>query len=172
MQSTFEYKSRLWENKKTLNVEGLYDDKSENEAKLASYYNTPFTKICLGMKARDVDAEPNFIVLNYTASSLYSVIADGAYRATNASRAKWLSLVVNPSLQPHCNMEGFNVHFSTTQLFLRIGLIGNNEVNCKTPDSLLGFGFKVGNNKWSSGTFNALMKPRVNIKTFGYILVQ
>ena len=140
------------------------------EAKLSSYHNTPFTKICLVMKADNADAQPKSIVLNYTASSLYSVIADGAYRATNASRAKWMSLIDNSSLQPHCNMEGFNMQFPGVRLFLRIGLVGNNEEDCTTPDSWIGFGVGTRDFRRSSGKGDKFTK--MEIKTFGQILVQ
>ncbi|XP_028409824.1 uncharacterized protein LOC114532507 [Dendronephthya gigantea] len=171
-ENIFEYDSPLWSNTKTLHADGLYNDKTEYNVKLASYHNTPFTKICLGMK-KVRGAEANFIVLNYTARSLYNVIADGKYRATNAGRAKWMSLVDNAVLQPHCNMEGFNLSLGskTYPLLLRIGLVGNNEDDCRTPDSLLGFGFIKGKSKWSSGNYRDL-RLSVKTKTFGYILVQ
>ena len=67
-----------------------------NEAKRASYHNTPFTKVCLRMAENDVT---NWILLNHTATSLYSVIADGNYRETNAGGAEWMSITNNASLQ-------------------------------------------------------------------------
>ena len=47
------------------------------ETKLPTYWNTPFSKICLGMK---IGQQINFIVINKQANSLYSLIADGQYR--------------------------------------------------------------------------------------------
>jgi hypothetical protein len=46
----------------------------DQETKLATYWNTPFKEICLGMK---VNNSLNFISISYQASSLYDVIADG-----------------------------------------------------------------------------------------------
>ena len=50
-----------------------------------------------------------FIVINRTASSLYSLIADGQYRNTSLGRDTWKSLIgSNASLEIKCNKEGFN----------------------------------------------------------------
>ncbi len=121
-----------------MNVEAGLEGLTESETKLASYYNTPFTKVCLGMKVNNVT---NWILLNHTASSLYSVIADGNYIETNAGRAEWVSLIKGASLQPKCNKEGFNLQ-PNPGMKLRIGFAGNNENNCNTSDSLIGFGIK------------------------------
>ena len=91
-----------------------------------------------------IDQQINFIVINKTASSLYSVIADGKYRKTNLGRDMWKSLVGSQgSLQVNCSKEGFNAR-STSQGFARarIGILGNNENNCRSIDSGIGFGTK------------------------------
>ena len=151
---------------------------TENEAKLASYHNTPFTKLCLGMTK---DSVTNWILVDYQAASLYNVIADGNYHETNAGRAEWMSLVNGASLQPHCNREGFNVQFSHHSLKLRIGIACNNEDDCDTCDSVNGFGVRITKRygifatsyKWSSGNFNFQRLIHIlKLKTFGYIFVQ
>ena len=49
----------------------------------------------------------NFIVINKQADSLYSLIADGRYRATSLGRNTWRSLIGSEaSLQSGCNKEG------------------------------------------------------------------
>ena len=51
-----------------------------------------------------------FIAINKQASSLYTLIADGKYRATSLGRNTWKTLVGSQaSLQHNCNKEGFNV---------------------------------------------------------------
>ena len=113
----------------------------------------------------------NWILVNYTATSLYRVIADGNYRETNAGRAEWISLLNDAKLQPNCNKEGFNVKLSHHNLNLRIGIAGNDENDCKTCDSIIGFGLKIkGVWKWSSG--NIKFHPEEKKNTFGYIFVQ
>ena len=92
LQTTFKYDSPFWINKETVNIDSGLDGLTQNEAKLASYHNTPLTKLCLGMSQNGVT---NWILVNYTATSLYSVIADGNYHATNVERAEWISLISN-----------------------------------------------------------------------------
>ena len=161
--------------KATWKVEAGLDGLAQNETKLASYYNTPFTTVCLGMTRNGVT---NWILVEYTATTLYSVIADGSFHNTGAERGEWLSLINGVNLQPNCNKEGFNVNVSNNNHKLRIGIAGNNENDCDSCDSLIGFGIERktsmhGTVKWSSG--NILLYPpkdRSLIKTFGYIFVQ
>ena len=86
--------------------------------------------------------QTRFIVLSKRANSLYSLIADGNYRATSLGRDTWKSLIgSSASLQPNCNMEGFNcksetIDFSRT----RIGFLSNDEDNCVSSNSRIGFG--------------------------------
>ena len=54
-----------------------------HETKLPTYWNTPFNKICLGMK---IGQQFKSVVINHQARSLYSLIADGKYRATSLGR--------------------------------------------------------------------------------------
>ena len=87
-----------------------------------------------------------FVVINKQASSLYSLIADGHYRATHLGRGNWMSLVEPTAyLQPHCNQEGFDAVPSTWRR-VRIGLIANNENQCNSCDSFIGFGYNMLNN--------------------------
>ena len=78
-----------------------------------------------------------------------------------------MSLISEASLQPNCNKEGFNVQCSNNWKS-RIGILGNNEPDCETCDSVIGFGISVWS--WSSGNINYL--SGTNIKAFGYIFVQ
>ena len=78
----------------------------DQETKLQTYWNTPFTKVCLGMKVGEVT---KFFVLNQKASSLYALIADGKYRKTSLGREGWKKLITGSSLQKNCQKEGFNV---------------------------------------------------------------
>ena len=170
MQTTFEYDSEFWTNKKTLNVTAGLDGLTQNETKLASYHKTPFKKVCLGMTRNNIT---NWILVNYTATSLYSVIAgDGNGIETNVGRAKWMSLINDAKLQNNCNKEGFNVQCSWSGL--RIGILGNNQGDCISCDSVIGFGIKISNWKGSSGNIYYIPGQNIDkkIKTFGYIFVQ
>jgi len=92
--------------------------------KRLSYRTTSFSKICLGMK---FGQQINFTVINEHANSLYSLIADGQYRAISLGRNKWKSLIGSKtSLQEMCNSEGFNaVCTSDIHSKARISIIGN-----------------------------------------------
>jgi hypothetical protein len=156
----------LWTNKESYAVEDGLEGLTEKESKLASYWNTPFKKICLGMT---VNGDRRWMVLDYEASSLYSVIADGQYRSTSAGRVAWKSLIAGSTLQPNCNHEGFNIQFPTMNV--RLGLVANNENNCWSSDSGIGFGI----NSYYSAEMDYQacgIKFAVDIPAFGYILVQ
>ena len=116
----------------------------------------------------------NFIVINKQATSLYSLIADGQYRATSLGRNTWKTLIGSlASLQTNCNKEGFNSICSGGKA--RIGIISNNENTCSSCDSRIGFG--TGGNPDNSNTCENVAKHGGDkgnkyIKTMGYILVQ
>ena len=125
-QQTFEYSSPLWSNNETFNLDGGKTGFDSQETKLPSYWNTSFSKICLGMK---IGQQIKFIVINKQANSLYSLIADGQYRSTSLGRDKWKSLIGSEaSLQKHCNKEGFNaVGGKPSNSKARIGIISNQQ---------------------------------------------
>ena len=118
------------------------------------------------------------VVINHQARSLYSLIADGKYRATSLGRNTWKKLIGSrASLQPNCNKEGFNVlgiHKAWSKA--RIGILGNNENDCSSCDSRIGFGTggypddsnTCGNEASSHGPDNG----KQHIIAMGYILVQ
>ena len=117
--------------------------------------------------------------MNKQAKSLYSLIADGKYRKTSLGRNMWKSLIgSSASLQTGCNNEGFNnVGGSKSYARARIGILGNNEKDCKSCDSRIGFG--TGGRMDDSNTCgNDAIKGHTsdngakNIKAMGYILVQ
>ena len=119
----------------------------------------------------------NSIVINKQANSLHSLIADGNYRSTSLGRHTWKKLIgQQASLQRNCNREGFNCRglaFSK----VRIGIISNEQKECITPDSRIGFGTGGFPHDKNTCGNSALHKYQAdngdrNIKTMGYILVQ
>ena len=117
------------------------------------------------------------IVINRRANSLYSLIADGHYRQTTLGRSTWKSLIGSQaSLQRNCNKEGFNVvGGSSDHSKARIGILGNNENDCLSVDSRIGFG-TGGKHDDSNTCGNEARYGGDNgdkhIKAMGYILVQ
>ncbi|XP_073249944.1 uncharacterized protein [Porites lutea] len=167
-QQTFHYNSTLWENKDTFDVDGGKTGFDTRETKLPSYWNTSFSKICLGMK---INNQINFIEFNESASSLHSLIADGQYLSISLGRDTWFSLIVSgASFDDHCNREGFNAECTwANRSKARIGILGNNEEDCTSCNSRVGFGTGGENDDSNTCGNHASNK---NIKAFGYIFVQ
>ncbi len=126
-----------------------------------------------------VNDEIKWMMLNYNASSLYSVVADGEYQETTAGRRAWKSLIVGSSLQRNCNKEGFNIFYSSENE-IRLGYLANNQRGCRQSDSCIGFGifYKACYSRTISITCGniALCAGNDNgtkiTPAFGYILVQ
>ena len=89
-----------------------------------------------------INHQLRFIVINRHANSLFSLIADGKYRATSLGRNTWKSLIGSrASLQPNCSKEGFNaVGYNARQSKARIGITANQQNHCGSCDSRIGFG--------------------------------
>ena len=71
-------------------------------------------------------------------------LVNGPYTPTALGRSAWVALADGASLQLNCNIEGFDVYFSAPYARARIGLVANNESDCNTPDSAIGFGVESG----------------------------
>ena len=142
--------------------------------KLPTYWSTPFSKICLGMR---IGHQIKFVVINKKANSLYSLIADGKYRATSLGRITWKSLIGSQaSLQTACIKEGFNAMCSiTSSSKARIGILGNNQSVCSSCDSRIGFGtggLHDDSNTCGNQATHSSDNGDKHIKAMGYILVQ
>ncbi|PFX16293.1 Protein kinase C-binding protein NELL2 [Stylophora pistillata] len=171
---TFHYNKRYWSDYNEFNPTGGQTGFDEQETKLPTYWNTSFSKICLGMK---IDQQLKFIVIDKHADSLFALIADGKYRSTSLGRDMWISLIgSDASLQQNCNKEGFNADFSWRKggAKARIGIVGNNRNNCSAYTSRIGFG-TGGWPYYSISCGNTASSSRGNgkkgIKAMGYILV-
>ena len=130
-----------------------------------------------------VDGEPNWIMINHTANSLFDVIADGAPKQSTAGKDAWRSLMNSSLLEPNCNRKGFNLQPAKaydSYVKVRIGLVANNQDDCNSCGSCIGFGIALSScqgtyrDSASCGTSKAGCngKRNQNIAAFGYILVQ
>ena len=179
MQDDFNFDSKYWDNKEVFTVQHGLEGLTEKQTKLASYWNTPFNKICLGMKVNNVT---KWIAIDQHASSLFSQIADGRFRETSAGKDQWKSLIDGSFLQPNCNEEGFNYkkEFDGHHTKIRIGFVANNQDHCESPDSCLGFGTSIKGceltlNTTCGNLFICGQHQNVenkDIAAFGFILVQ
>ncbi|XP_078352332.1 uncharacterized protein LOC144637032 [Oculina patagonica] len=172
-KNTFHYNSGYWSDNNEYNLQGGETGFDAQETKLPSYWNTPFSKICLGMK---IVQQINFIVINKQASSLYSLIADGQYRATSLGRNKWKTLIGSQaSLQRNCNKEGFNSVGNSSNSKARIGILGNEQNDCRSCDSRIGFGtggLHDDSNTCGNQATHLADNGNKHIKATGYILVE
>lgn len=177
-KNTFHWNSAYWSNLNEYFPLGGRNGFNNQETKLSTYWGTPFTKICLGMKFRGVT---RWIGIDRSAPSLYSLIADGRYRPTYLGRNRWRSLIGDSTLQPYCNREGFNAQAENPPAAkARIGLIANDRDHpvCRSCDSFIGFGTSYpashvmnSNSCGNEGIFNSDRGSKHN-KAIGYILVQ
>ena len=170
---TFHYDASLWRNRATFNVTGGKTGFDQQETKLPTYWNTSFSKICLGMK---IGQQIKFIVINKGAVSLHSLIADGKFRKTSLGRKSWKKLIGSKaSLQLNCNKQGFNTKGGSGHSKARIGILANNENDCADCDSRIGFGTggsPDGSNTCGNAARNKADNNDKYIKAMGYVLVQ
>ena len=124
-----------------------------------------------------ISGQLRFIVINKQANSLYSLIADGTYRATSLGRNEWKKLIgAEGSLQLGCNKEGFNAVGTVMDgSKARIGYIANQVKHCYSCDSRIGFGtggYPNNSNTCGNVAADSPDNGNRNIKAMGYILVQ
>ena len=124
-----------------------------------------------------INHQLRFIVINRHANSLFSLIADGKYRATSLGRNTWKSLIGSQaSLQSYCNKEGFNAVGDNPRLSkARIGITANQENNYSSCDSRIGFGTGDLHDDSNTCGDEATYSPdngNRHMKAMGYILVQ
>ena len=173
LQKTLHYSSSFWSDREVYNLAGGKTSFDKRETKLPSYWETHFSKICLGMRNGNTT---RFVVIRQSANSLYALIADGRYRPFSLGRNKWKSLIgPQASLQTNCSKEGFNVVGEYRHSKARIGIIANNQNNCLTCDSRIGYETGGLHDKSNTCGNEAEFYPDggdKHIKAMGYILVQ
>jgi hypothetical protein len=170
-KTTFSYGAALWTDNNVFNAGAPNLDNTE--AKLAGYMTLPFTQVRLGM----VDGNATrWIVAPVKANSMLDLMKAG-FTATSLGRNTWKSLLASPSLQPYCNLEGFNaVCGGDTKC--RIGIVSNQENDCGSCDSRIGFGCTGAycgqdtNNSCGNEARCAADAGDRSVKTFGYIMIR
>jgi hypothetical protein len=138
-KQTFNYGAALWTNNATFqtNFPGL----DRNEAKLQAWNSVPFTDILVGIEQPVGNLGPLQLKtqkITITRPSLFALFSPNTYVATMVGRTAWKALIATSSLQPNCNREGFNN--TNPYSSVRIGIVGNDQNDCNSPDSLLGLG--------------------------------
>ena len=168
----FAYGASLWSNSSVYGVNNVGFD--TNQHKSAAYHRLGFTQLRLGMKEGNTT---RYIRVNHNAGSLHAQLADGRFRGIGGTnRNTWKSLLSRGSLQRNCNRIGFNNYHQYAHV--RIGIIANQENDCNSPDSRIGFGGggsacgqNSGNRVGNEARCSADNGDR-STRTFGYIFVR
>ena len=137
LQDDYNVASDKWTDGKTYNVQDGLELPLENQAKYPAAIDANFSSICVGMKKSGVT---KWLRIDITASSLHELFVQGTHIPTELGRTAWIELSQGAYLQNNCNREGINVKGDNNRLYFRIGILGNNENDCRTPDSLIGLG--------------------------------
>lgn len=140
-QLTFGYDSPLWTNKigymPTQNNSEMFEHKSP------AFWTVPFTEIRLHFWHLTIEGT---IILPVQGTSLHRIFRSGALIPTYMTRAQWDAVMPGDSLQTNCRVQGINVRtpasnaLNPDSMRARIGIIGNNENDCSSPDSQIGVG--------------------------------
>lgn len=173
--STFNYDSALWTNTATLNPSSTALDTTE--AKFTGFVTMPFANVRMVFREGATDRG---VVLALTGTSLRDRFAAGTV-STALGRTNWYRLVSSPSLQPHCSAEGVNIGVGGYRR-VRLGIVGNQENDCGSPDSSIGFGFGTDSNSCVTGAFASTSVGNVstcggdngdrNTRPMGYLFIR
>jgi hypothetical protein len=174
-ETTFAFGATYWTTPALYHPEALWFD--DEESKSEAFNTVPFSELRLGMTVGNVT---NWIELPTPATpSLLAAFANPALTPTSVGRDAWKGLVTDASLQSNCSREGFNaVCDGADPSRVRIGIVGNNENDCTSCDSRLGFGGAsgaggqdAGNSCGNEAYFDADGGDR-SIRAFGYVFVR
>jgi hypothetical protein len=173
--TTFVYNSAYWTNTTLLNAGST--DNSFTESKVNAFTNVRFNQLLAGMTGNGYDRSL-LLGLSTTYASAMAMFSGGQV-TTGAGRTAWLNLIPNSTLQPNCNAEGINVNPAPSyNERVRVGILGNNENDCASPDSRFGIGGygdncstllnqSVGNTTRCGGT-----NGDADVTTYGYLRVR
>ena len=137
LQDDFKALSTTWTDGEAHNSLAGLESPFEVQAKYPAAMNISFFSICVGMRKSGVT---NWVRINVGASSMHDLFRSGTYVQSRLGRNAWTELASGGYLQPNCNREGVNVKFNSNALAFRIGILGNNENDCRTPDSEISLG--------------------------------
>src|SRR5262249_47036385 len=104
-------------------------------------------------------------------------LMSGAPTPTSLGTSSWRSLVSSPSLQPNCNLEGFNTQCMASQSSrVRIGIVANEQNSCFSCDSWIGIGGDGPCNQSQVGAGNIACSGGDNgdrdTRAFAYVMVR
>lgn len=174
-QTTFAYDAAIWTDATLLGEAS--PDLDNTQAKLETFNAIAFTQLRAGFEVPAGSGTRRYAVIAATGQRLRDLFA-GAAVASTIGRDTWKGAIgPTGSLQPLCNAEGINQGNQYARV--RVGIIGNNEDDCVTPDSYIGIGAAdmgqcmtaaptAAGNVGCFGPDNG----EVNIAAFGYLFVR
>jgi len=175
----FHYDNALWYNTASFNEGSVTAGLDGQEYKSPLYWQLPFSQVRVGMSGSRSGNKINWGVFAYSASHLHACIADGNTRGISFDRNQWKAVVGSGSLQSNCNRSGFNIRDDCGYgMGQRLGIFGNNEGECCSPDSRIGFGGKGsncgvdGSMYTGNGATCGADNGEFNYKANGYIMVR
>jgi len=135
VDSALSYHHPAWTGPDTLNAQSA--DLAPADARLPSFDQVPVRQAMLVMGDYFVVAD---IAGDAPAASMRAIMA-GDFMPTEIGRGQWLAMVADRrgGLQAHCNLEGFNAGLPES-VQVRLGILGNNEMDCLSSDSFIGIG--------------------------------
>ncbi len=179
--TTFLYDAPLWTNATLLRPTSAGFDRTE--AKLPTFTKIPFQQMMVALETPiGATGAPvvSHLELPVAANNLQALFS-GGYVATTLTKPTWKGLVANSSMQDNCNREGVNVTsvpFNAAYARVRVGILGNNENDCGTPDSRLGLGGDVapcgpaGTNSVGNVAGCIADNGDTNLTSFGWLFVR
>ncbi|WP_293272140.1 fibrinogen-like YCDxxxxGGGW domain-containing protein [Nannocystis sp.] len=139
-KATFLYDAVLWTNNALLNAGMTALDR--NEAKFSSWNTVAFTDVLIGLESPIL----NMGALNLKTqkiptgakASMFALMSPNVYVPSTIGRPAWKALITASSLQTNCSREGFDGTCGGSRT--RIGILGNQEMDCNSCDSYIGIG--------------------------------
>ncbi len=197
----FDFNSLLWTSDNTLNddetdlTKGASDHTADEHKNLA-FSHVPFDQIKIVFHTPITNNDGKTLLLDISGNNLKSLFQGGTIEKT-VGISTWASFIspssTGSSLQKNCHREGLNAMDDIAKhARVRIGIIGNQESNCHTPDSYIGVGgtydhwqynkpVTVGNycdKRYSCYYFNGSGNPTSkdntgkNVASFAYIYIK
>lgn len=143
-------------------------------ARLPAYAGLALQEVLLRMVSTDDKGVTTVreLVIPLPGSSLAALLGGEKMVETALGAPAWRTLLPKSSLQPSCHLEGAVAGEGGSRV--RLGVVGNNENNCKSSDSWLGIGGDPANcNKTGIVVGNvACYGANAKIDAFAYVFVR
>jgi Fibrinogen beta and gamma chains, C-terminal globular domain len=161
----FAYSSSQWSSATPISPTST--DTSTTQAEFESYSTMGFSSLRLVMGAWPGNAI--VVPVSGNPANLLSAV-NGPGIGTSVGRAAWVSLIPGVVLEANCNVEGLNLQFGGDSV--RIGFDANNEDDCGSNDSFIGFGGNACGVSTGSCGGDWISTAGIADEQFGYIFVR